>query len=56
MAMAAMAAVLYGGMWLYFVRRNKNRLAGNEDYKMEGKSEQEIAEMGDESPRFIYTI
>ena len=56
MAMAAMSAVLYGGMWLYFVRRNKNRLAGKGNYKLEGKSEEEIAEMGDESPRFIYTI
>ncbi|RVX71739.1 hypothetical protein B0A52_03923 [Exophiala mesophila] len=39
---------------LYWRRRNKRRDAGLEDYKMEGKTEEEIMEMGDESPRFRY--
>jgi hypothetical protein len=43
-------------MSLYFVRRNRERRAGKEDWKMAGKSEGEIAEMGDENPRYMYVI
>jgi hypothetical protein len=43
-------------MYLYFRWRNQQRLAGKEDYKIEGKTEEEIAEMGDDSPRFLFTL
>lgn len=55
LAMVGMAAAIYLGMSLYYVRVNKNRAAGKEDWKGEGKSEAEIEEMGDRSPRYIYT-
>ncbi|KAK3076483.1 hypothetical protein LTS18_012881, partial [Coniosporium uncinatum] len=56
LALVGFAAVLYAGMSVYFVRRNKKRLSGAEDGKVVGKSEEEIAEMGDESPRFVFTF
>lgn len=55
LAMVAMAAVIYAIMWLYFVSENRRRSAGKEDAKMVGKTEEEIAEMGDENPRFVFT-
>ncbi len=56
LAMVAFASILYGCMWLYFAKRNARRSLGLEDKKIEGKTEQEVAEMGDESPRFVFTI
>jgi len=35
---------------------NKARLKGKRDHLTEGKSEEEIAEMGDKRPDFIYTV
>jgi hypothetical protein len=43
-------------MSLYFVKRNRARRAGAEDWKRAGKSEEEIAEMGDENPRYMYVV
>lgn len=56
MAMVAFALACYVILWAYLGRLNSRRDKGEEDYLMEGKSEEEIAEMGDESPRFRYTI
>lgn len=53
--MVAMAALVYAGMSFYFTLANKRRLRGDEDSKAEGLSEADIAELGDRSPRFIYT-
>ena len=56
LALVAFSAVIYASMSLYFVKRNRGRREGKEDWKMEGKSEEEIAEMGDENPRYMYVI
>jgi hypothetical protein len=56
MAMVAWACLCYIVMWLYFARVNARRARGEEDHKIEGLSDDEIAEMGDDSPRFVYTI
>ena len=40
----------------HFARINAKRRAGEEDGKVENKTEEEIAELGDESPRFVYTM
>ena len=56
LGMVAFASILYGYMWLYFAKRNSRRNIGLEDKKIEGKTEHEVAEMGDESPRFVFTI
>lgn len=55
MAMVAFALACYAVLWAYLGMQNKRRENGEEDHLMEGKSEEEIAEMGDESPRFKYT-
>lgn len=41
-------------MYFYFRAVNKRRRDGKEDYKIEGKTEEEIADLGDESPRFVF--
>jgi hypothetical protein len=55
LSMVAMAGLIFAFMGLYFSRRNKCRLAGDEDTKIAGKSEEDIAEMGDENPRYVFT-
>lgn len=54
--MVAWAVAVYAFMWLYFARVNERREKGEEDHLIEGMSEEEIAELGDDSPRFVYTI
>ena len=55
MAMVGMATVIYAFMWWYFRSMNQKRAAGKEDWKAEGKTEEEVREMGDESPAYVYT-
>jgi hypothetical protein len=54
--MVAWACAVYAFMWFYFARVNARRARGEEDHKIEGMSDDEIAELGDDSPRFVYTI
>ncbi|KAF2000478.1 MFS general substrate transporter [Amniculicola lignicola CBS 123094] len=56
MAMVGWAILVYTVMWLYFMRANARRARGEEDHKMEGLTDDEIKELGDDSPRFVYTI
>lgn len=49
-----MTGILYGVMSVYFTNANKKRERGDEDHKMAGLSEEEIEELGDRSPRFMY--
>ena len=49
------AGAIFLFMMFYFTRRNKARQNGEEDHLIEGKTEEEIAELGDESPRFLFT-
>jgi hypothetical protein len=53
--MVTVAALIYTGMGVYFSARNKSRRSGNEDSKVAGKTEEEIAELGDENPRFMFS-
>lgn len=54
LAMVAMAVICYGFMWYWFRSANQKRAAGQEDHKVQGKTDEEIAELGDASPRFVY--
>lgn len=54
--MVAFASLVYGLMWLVLSRENENRREGREDARYEHLTEEEIAELGDESPRFLYTV
>lgn len=57
LAMVGMATALYGFMWFWYDRENKRRAAGQGSKpEHELLSEEELAELGDESPRFVYTI
>lgn len=51
-----MATVLYGFLWFWYDRINKERDAGENLVRFEGLSDDELAELGDESPHFKYTI
>ena len=55
LSMAAAGAIIYSFMSFYFMRRNKKRQSGDEDALMAGLSDDEIAEKGDENPRFVFT-
>lgn len=50
-----MEAVVLTFMSVYFLQKNKRRMQGKEDGKLAGMQEQEVSELGDESPRFMFT-
>ncbi|KAH6855900.1 major facilitator superfamily domain-containing protein, partial [Chaetomium sp. MPI-CAGE-AT-0009] len=54
MALMLMATLIYLFFWGYFRHLNKRREEGKEDYKVQGMTDEEIDELGDESPRFRY--
>jgi hypothetical protein len=43
-------------MWFQLGRINSRREKGKEEHLVEGMTEEDVAEMGDDSPRFRYTI
>jgi hypothetical protein len=47
---------VYAFMWWYFGHENKKRINGERDHKIEDLSEEEIADLGDENPKFLYSI
>ena len=54
--MVSMATCIYVFMWTYLARVNRQRAAGKIEKKHEGLNEEELAELGDDSPRFRYVI
>jgi hypothetical protein len=56
LSMVGYAGLVYSFFWWYFRRQNQRRDAGLEDWKTEGKGDEELMEMGDESPRYRYTV
>ncbi|KAH9905783.1 MFS general substrate transporter [Xylariomycetidae sp. FL2044] len=57
LSVVGMATAMYGFMWFWFSRENARRDAGHaERSEHAGLSEDELAELGDESPRYRYTI
>ena len=56
LALVGFASLLYAAMTLYFVHANRRRKEGKEDDRIEGMANEEIVELGDESPRYVYTI
>ncbi|KAH7014249.1 major facilitator superfamily domain-containing protein [Microdochium trichocladiopsis] len=53
--MLAVAFCIHLFVHLHFKKMNKRKLAGLEDWRIEGKTEEEIAEMGEHNPRYLYT-
>ncbi|KAJ5811672.1 MFS transporter [Penicillium riverlandense] len=56
LALLGVAFGLFVVMILYFSRVNKRRMEGKEDASIAGLTEEEVNELGDRSPRFIYTV
>jgi hypothetical protein len=56
MAMVAFACTCYAVMWFHLGRINSRREKGEEEHLVEGMTDEDVAEMGDDSPRFRYTI
>jgi hypothetical protein len=50
------AVVVYAFMSMWFTKANSRRRQGLEDERISGMSHDEINEMGDRNPRFVYTI
>jgi hypothetical protein len=57
LSMVGLATAIYGFLWFWYDRENKKR-AEAETVKPEhqGLTSDELAELGDESPHFVYTI
>jgi sugar phosphate permease len=49
LAMAGVGAIIHAILWYELNRLNKQRSEGKQNWKLEGKTEEEVAEMGDES-------
>ncbi|CBF78114.1 putative MFS transporter [Aspergillus nidulans FGSC A4] len=56
LALVGFAGIIYGIMWAYYLWKNKRREQGFEDEKAAGKTDEEIEEMGDMSPRYRYAV
>lgn len=54
MAMVAAGCVLYTVLYFFYKKENSKRREGARDHLVEGKTEEEIVALGDESPRFMY--
>lgn len=56
LGMVSFAMAVYAFMWWFFSRENKKRINGERDAKIEDLSEVEIADLGDENPKFLFSI
>lgn len=54
--MVALGTLIYGFMWFAYDRINRRRDAGEMSEKHRGMSEEELKELGDDSPHYRYTI
>jgi len=54
--MLLFAMVVHTTLYFHLKKKNKRKLAGDEDWRMEGKTEEEINEMGEHNPRYLYTL
>ena len=52
----AFGALVHTSLCVWYSRKNKKRDRGEEDWKMEGKTAEEVAEMGEYNPLYRYTI
>ncbi|BCR89666.1 putative MFS transporter [Aspergillus chevalieri] len=48
--------IVFGLMWVYYHIVNRQRALGEEDEKIAEMSEEDIQEMGERNPRFVYSI
>ena len=51
-----LGVILYTSLHFWYRNQNKRKVEGKEDYRMEGLSEEEINELGEHNPRYLYTL
>lgn len=56
LAMVGMGTAIYGFLWYWYRRENGKRDQGIVHEEHRAMHEEELAELGDDSPRFRYTI
>lgn len=56
LGLVGFATLLYSLLSFFLARKNRLRKEGKEEGKTERMTDEEIEELGDESPRFLYTI
>jgi MFS family permease len=56
LSMVGMATCMYGFLWYHYDQQNKKRASGWVKSGHENLSEEQLAELGDESPKYRYTI
>ncbi|CAH0056896.1 unnamed protein product [Clonostachys solani] len=54
LAMGAFGVISFGMVWAFYIYENKQRVSGKRESQTEGLTEEEVNELGDKSPRFIY--
>ena len=55
LGMIVLAMSGWGFLWYHYDLLNRRRADGTEDWKIQGMTDEQVAEMGDDSPRFVYT-
>lgn len=56
LGMLAFAFIVHASIMFHFNKKNQRKRDGLEDWRMEGKTEEEISEMGEHNPRYFYTL
>ncbi|GAB7361284.1 hypothetical protein MBLNU230_g1344t1 [Neophaeotheca triangularis] len=56
MSLVALGCVIYAFMYFHFDQENKKRERGDRDEKMSGLDEDEVLALGDENPKYRFTI
>ncbi|GAA5901314.1 hypothetical protein JCM6882_007744 [Rhodosporidiobolus microsporus] len=55
LAACVIVFLLVGGLWIWQVKENRAKANGRDDYLLEGKTEAEIAQLGQRHPAFRYS-
>ncbi|KAL6875106.1 major facilitator superfamily domain-containing protein [Trichoderma novae-zelandiae] len=56
LSMVGVGTCIYGFLWFWFWRANKSRDAGELSEEHQGLQDEELKELGDDSPHYRYTI
>lgn len=56
LSMVGVGTAIYGFLWFWFWRANKSRDAGELSEEHQGLEDDELKELGDDSPHYRYTI
>lgn len=56
LGMVAFGTLIYAFMWFWYRRENQRRADGKVSEKYRDLSEEDMKELGDDSPHYVYTI